>query len=93
MKKKLLIASLALFGAIACVGAAACGHEHSYSDKWSSNETSHWHEASCDDTDEIIDEGISELKNFYHDLGLTTHIKELIGCEPDIEKMVKNIVF
>ena len=43
------------------------------------------------DTDEIIDEGISELKNFYHDLGLTTHLKELIGCEPDIEKMVKSL--
>lgn len=43
------------------------------------------------DTDEIIDEGISELKNFYHDLGLTTNLKELIGCEPDIEKMVKSL--
>lgn len=43
------------------------------------------------DTDEIIDEGISELKNFYHDLGLTTNLKELIGQDPDIEKMVKSL--
>lgn len=43
------------------------------------------------DTDEIIDEGISELKNFYHDLGLTTNLKELIGEEPDIDKMVKSL--
>lgn len=43
------------------------------------------------DTDEIIDEGISELKNFYHDLGLTTNLRELIGEEPDIEKMVKSL--
>lgn len=43
------------------------------------------------DTDEIIDEGISELKNFYHDLNLTTSLRELIGEEPDIEKMVKSL--
>lgn len=43
------------------------------------------------DTDEIIDEGISELKNFYHDLGLTTNLRELIGEEPDIDKMVKSL--
>lgn len=43
------------------------------------------------DTDEIIDEGISELKNFYHDLGLTTNLRELIGEEPDIEKMVTSL--
>ncbi len=43
------------------------------------------------DTDEIIDEGISELKNFYHDLGLTTNLRELIGGEPDIEKMVHSL--
>lgn len=43
------------------------------------------------DTDEIIDEGISELKNFYHDLGLTTNLRELIGQEPDIDKMVASL--
>ncbi len=43
------------------------------------------------ETMEIIDEGISELKNFYHDLGLTTNLRELIGEEPDIEKMVKSL--
>lgn len=43
------------------------------------------------DTDEIIDEGISELKNFYHDLGLTTNLHELIGEKPDIDKMVASL--
>lgn len=42
-------------------------------------------------TEEIIDEGISELKNFYHDLGLTTSLHELIGEEPDIDKMVASL--
>lgn len=42
-------------------------------------------------TDEIIAEGISELKHFYHDLGLTTNLKELIGEEPDIDKMVESL--
>lgn len=42
-------------------------------------------------TDEIIDEGISELIHFYHDMGLATDLKTLIGCEPDIEKMVASL--
>lgn len=42
-------------------------------------------------TEEIIDEGISNLINFYHDLGLTPSLPELIGCEPDIDKMVKSL--
>ena len=43
------------------------------------------------ETEEIIDEGISELKNFYHDLGLTTNLRELAGKEPDIEMMVNSL--
>lgn len=42
-------------------------------------------------TEEIIEEGIAELTHFYHDMGLTTSLKELIGCEPDIEKMVASL--
>ena len=43
------------------------------------------------DTDEIIDEGISNLMNFYHDLGLTTSLTELIGGQPDIDKLVASL--
>lgn len=43
------------------------------------------------DTDRIIAEGIDELKNFYHDMGLTTNLRELIGEEPDIDKMVASL--
>lgn len=43
------------------------------------------------DTMDIIDEGISNLKNFYHDLGLTTNLRELIEEEPDIDKMVRSL--
>lgn len=43
------------------------------------------------DTMDIIDEGISELKNFYYDLGMTTNLRELIGEEPDIDKMVTSL--
>lgn len=42
-------------------------------------------------TDEIIDEGISELKNFYHDLGLTTNLVTLVGKEPDVDMMVQSL--
>ncbi|MBD5358557.1 MAG: iron-containing alcohol dehydrogenase [Bacteroides sp.] len=43
------------------------------------------------DTEQIIAEGISLLKDFYHDLGLTTSLRELIGKEPDIDAMVKSL--
>lgn len=42
-------------------------------------------------TEEIISEGISELKHFYHDMGLTTNLRELIGCEPDIPTMTASL--
>lgn len=42
-------------------------------------------------TDQIIEEGIEELKYFYHDLGLTTNLRELIGKEPDIDMLVKSL--
>lgn len=43
------------------------------------------------DTQQIIAEGIHTLKDFYHDLGLTTSLTELIGKEPDIDAMVKSL--
>lgn len=43
------------------------------------------------DTDHIIAHGISTLKQFYNDLGLTTSLRELIGEEPDIDAMVESL--
>ncbi len=43
------------------------------------------------DTSDIIAEGIKVLKDFYHDLGLTTNLRELCGCEPDIDTMVASL--
>ncbi len=45
------------------------------------------------DTDHIIAAGISALKDFYHDIGLTTSLRELVGKEPDIEAMVKSLEY
>lgn len=42
-------------------------------------------------TGQIIDEGIALLKDFYHDLGLTTSLRELVGKEPDIDALVKSL--
>ena len=43
------------------------------------------------DTDQIIDKGIQLLKDFYHDLGLTTSLTELIGKTPDIDALVESL--
>lgn len=42
-------------------------------------------------TDQIIEEGIMELKDFYHDMGLTTNLRELVGTDPDIDRMVRSL--
>ena len=42
-------------------------------------------------TDQIIEEGITELKNFYHDMGLSTNLRELVGTDPDIDTMVASL--
>lgn len=42
-------------------------------------------------TDQIIKEGIMELKDFYHDMGLTTNLRELVGTDPDIDRMVRSL--
>lgn len=56
MKKKKLLAALALAcGTAFAAGLAACGHEHTFSDKWSQSETEHWHEATCEHTGEKSD--------------------------------------
>ena len=38
-------------------------HEHTFSEEWSSNETHHWHEATCEHTDEKKDYGEHEWNN------------------------------
>lgn len=43
------------------------------------------------DTDKVIAEGVTMLRDFYHDLGLTTSLTELVGQKPDIDLLVKNL--
>lgn len=63
MKKKKLFAILAV-SATLCLGSAmaltGCGdngkpdhEEHTYAEGWSSNETHHWHAATCEDKDDL----------------------------------------
>ena len=42
-------------------------------------------------TEEVIAEGIAMLRDFYHDLGLTTSLRELCGREPDIEALTRSL--
>ncbi len=56
--KKIIAIILAI---IICAGIVVlcitCGkkHEHTYSDEWTSDETHHWHTATCEHTDEVSD--------------------------------------
>lgn len=55
MKKKLLsiIASVAVLSSSLML--TACGHEHTFSEDWTTNATHHWHAAICDHAEEKSD--------------------------------------
>ena len=64
MKRRLLLALLAALTVTLCaVGLSACDfggspaqvHAHTFSTEWSSNETYHWHAATCEHTEEVED--------------------------------------
>lgn len=38
------------------------GHEHTYSDEWSSDDTNHWHAATCEHTNEKKDLGAHDIE-------------------------------
>ena len=48
-----------LIGLLACallaLGLAACGHEHTYAEEWTTDATHHWHEATCEHSGERSD--------------------------------------
>ena len=55
--KKLSI--LVLFAMLLAVLFTACGeaHDHTYSDKWTTDSENHWHKATCEHTDAIASKG------------------------------------
>lgn len=54
-----LLSVFVIAGSIGCMTGAltGCGHQHTFSDQWSTSETQHWHEATCEHTDEKSDLG------------------------------------
>lgn len=52
--KRIISLMLVLVMSVACVFTlASCSHEHTYNTEWASDETHHWHAASCDHADEM----------------------------------------
>lgn len=72
----------------------ACGkdeHQHKFSTAWSSDETYHWHEAECEDTDEVKDKGFH--KNSGWEKNDTQHWKDCDVCGRElIQKTNHNFV-
>ena len=53
MKKRKIAVLIGLFACALCAaGLAACGHEHTYAEEWTTDATHHWHEATCEHTGE-----------------------------------------
>ena len=50
--KKILVA---FFAAVLALVLVSCGHKHSYSTEWSKDATHHWHQATCEHTEEVMD--------------------------------------
>ena len=57
-----LLSVFVVAGAMAvAVAGSGCAHKHSYEDKWTSDENTHWHQATCEHTDLKGDEGAHEF--------------------------------
>jgi len=52
-KNYLLIILILIFIFLCTVGVASCNHKHTYSEDWTSDETYHWHKATCEHSKEI----------------------------------------
>lgn len=64
MKHKLMTALLAFVSALClCLSFAGCAHTHTYAAAWSSDETGHWHAATCSHTSERKDAGAHTYEN------------------------------
>lgn len=61
MKKSITAVVTALIMMFSIFGLTACGHEHTFSDEWSTSATEHWHAATCEHTDEVKDKGNHEF--------------------------------
>lgn len=61
MKKSITAVVTALIMMFSIFGLTACGHEHTFSDEWSTSATEHWHAATCEHTDEVKDKGEHEF--------------------------------
>ena len=56
MKKKFLSLALVFCLIVPCmVMLSACGHEHTFAETWTFNETHHWHASTCEHSDEKKD--------------------------------------
>ncbi len=57
MKNKKILRAIAALtlgaAAVSCLTLFGCSHKHKFSEEWKSDETSHWHEATCDHKDEV----------------------------------------
>ena len=61
-KAKIAVALLIAFLMIFTVVLSACKkHQHEFSPEWSSNDTYHWHQATCEHTTEVSDRATHEL--------------------------------
>lgn len=64
MKHKFLTAATAIVAALClCLSFAGCAHTHTFATAWSSDESGHWHAATCAHTSERTDEGAHTYEN------------------------------
>lgn len=54
-KAKSLVSLLVAALMVMAVVLTACGHQHTFAETWSSDETYHWHAATCEHTEEVAD--------------------------------------
>ncbi len=109
MKKKLLTVLLSLtcasfLGASVACASSSKNHEHMYSDKWSFDETYHWHNAECahmsetkDKAQHVFDEGVQTDATFENAEYVTYSCtvcgyEKIIETAPQLEHNYSNVL-
>ncbi len=78
--RKLLTVILSVI-AIGCLGSAAACHTHQYSDEWTSDETYHWHAATCGHDDETADQAAHTWVESETEDGETIYVCSVCGYQ------------
>ncbi len=82
MKRKLLVTIFCfVIFSVFMLGLMGCKHEHTFSEQWSSNETHHWIQATCDhDLNELYNTHTFDMEQSVQYVAIKANMVTVVGC-------------